>query len=68
MSVSTSQGMVPKVREKFRAWLKARANALVWSFADKVGDGLNCHCNDHGGFDNEADTLASLSHIMKSGF
>ena len=51
-----------------RAWLKARANALVWSFADKIGDGLNCHCNDHGGFDNEPDTLASLSHIMKSGF
>ena len=51
-----------------RNWLKARANALVWSFADNIGNGLNCHCNDHGGFDNEKDTLASLRHIMKSGF
>jgi hypothetical protein len=51
-----------------RTWLAAHANSLVWSVADGVGDGLNCKCNDHGGFDNETNTLASLRHIVMSGF
>lgn len=51
-----------------RDWLGKHANPLVWSFADNVADGRNSHCNDHGAFDNEPQTLASLAHIVKSGF
>jgi hypothetical protein len=51
-----------------RAWLAAHANALVWTVAEGAGNGLNSRCNDHGGFDNEKDTLESLRHIVKSGF
>jgi hypothetical protein len=47
-----------------RQWLRASANTMVWSYADDIGDGLNCHCNDHGAFDDEKTTLASLGYIV----
>jgi len=51
-----------------RNWLNGRPNAMVWSFADSVGSGLNSHCNDHGQFDDEQETLSSLQYIVTSGF
>jgi len=51
-----------------RDWLAASADTLVWSVADGAGSGLNSHCNDHGGFDNEQHTVDSLRHILVSGF
>jgi pimeloyl-ACP methyl ester carboxylesterase len=57
----------PEVGE-VRQWLRAKAGNMVWSPADNAGNGLNCHCNDHGAFDDEATTLESLRHIVVEGF
>jgi hypothetical protein len=51
-----------------RAWLVRDQKRTVWSFSDNVGPGLNSHSNDHGYFDNEPNTLESLTHIMCNGF
>ena len=57
----------PEVNE-IRRWLRVNANNTVWSYADNAGNGLNCHCNDHGAFDDEETTLISLGHIVTEGF
>jgi hypothetical protein len=51
-----------------RAWLAARPGALVWSVAQGQAEGLNCTSIDHGAFDEDAPTLASLRHIVRRGF
>ena len=60
-------GGFPEVAQ-VRNWLGKKADTLVWSFADNVGAGRNCHCNDHGAFDDEPITLASLRYIVTQGF
>ncbi|MBL8399089.1 MAG: hypothetical protein JNL84_13260 [Candidatus Accumulibacter sp.] len=54
--------------DEARNWLAARTNALVWSVASGQTDGLNCAGVDHGAFDSDAMTLASLQHIVCKGF
>jgi pimeloyl-ACP methyl ester carboxylesterase len=51
-----------------RAWLAGDAKRTVWSVKADAGPGLNSSCNDHGAFDNEPDTLASLGRILGQGF
>jgi hypothetical protein len=51
-----------------RAWLKAQPDAAVWSSTQGVPAGLHCTSADHGAFDNDAATRASLRHIVCHGF
>lgn len=57
----------PEVDE-VRAWLAARGHGAVWSRAEQQGDGLNCTSVDHGAFDDDPATLASLRHLAVHGF
>lgn len=54
--------------ESAREWFNTNAHTLVWSYSDAVGDGLNCHCNDHSAFNHDPAMLASLTYIVTSGF
>lgn len=47
-----------------RDFLKAVPGRLVWSRTTDAEVGLGSNCEDHGGFDNEPETLASLRHIV----
>ncbi len=47
-----------------RSWLQAAPHRLVWSRTGDVGGGLGSDCFDHGAFDNDAITVASLKHIV----
>ncbi len=47
-----------------RKWLQQHPGSTVWSNTETLSDGLNCKCNDHGAFDNEPETLASLSWLL----
>jgi hypothetical protein len=51
-----------------RAWLKVRPDAAVWSSTKDAAAGLDCTSADHGAFDNDAATRASLRHIVCHGF
>jgi hypothetical protein len=51
-----------------RSWLARDAKRAVWSLAQNAGPGLNSSCNDHGFFDDEEATRASLKHILTVGF
>jgi predicted alpha/beta hydrolase family esterase len=51
-----------------RAWLAARSGAAVWSKAEQQAPGFNCTSVDHGAFDDDEQTLASLRHIVTAGF
>ena len=53
--------------DEVRTWLQEDPRRTVWSVANG-GPGLASASNDHGYFDNEPDTLASLRHIVTSGF
>ncbi|MBL8264850.1 hypothetical protein [Steroidobacter sp.] len=50
--------------EQVRVWLATVADSLVWSKTDNAGAGLGSSSNDHGAFDNDAETLQSLRHIL----
>lgn len=54
----------PEVQE-VRNWLKQQPNSLVWSITKDQSDGLNSACIDHGAFDDDQETLASVRVILK---
>lgn len=54
--------------DEVRAWLATRNGGAVWSRAEQQGDGLNCTSIDHGAFDDDPATLASLRHLVTHGF
>lgn len=60
-------GDFPQV-EKVRAWLDAKPGRMVWSKAEGQGDGLNSGSIDHGSFDNDKDTIASMVSLLTRGF
>lgn len=49
---------------RVRAWLRADARRTVWSIVRDAAPGLNCAGIDHGGFDEDRDTLDSVRAIM----
>ena len=53
---------------RVRAWLRAAPNRLVWSRAEGGPAGLNSASIDHGAFDDDAATVASLKSILKAGW
>jgi len=55
----------PEVQQ-VRDWLDQQADRLVWSIVEDAPDGLNSASIDHGAFDNDEDTLASLRLILSS--
>ncbi|KAA3619258.1 MAG: hypothetical protein DWQ08_15535 [Proteobacteria bacterium] len=55
----------PQVRQ-VREWLGNKPDRLVWSIASGQPDGLNSKSIDHGAFDNDPDTLASILAILKT--
>jgi hypothetical protein len=54
--------------DSVRAWLATIQHGAVWSPVSGQAAGLNCGSTDHGAFDDEATTLASLEHIVKHTF
>lgn len=50
--------------ERVRAWLKKSPHRMVWARTSDQGDGLNCMCIDHGGFNEEAITLKSIVKVL----
>jgi hypothetical protein len=55
------------LRDDVRHLLDSFTNGVVWSQSNG-GAGLASSCLDHGGFDNDPDTIASLQHLIKNGF
>ncbi len=53
----------PEVQQ-VRDWLDQRPDSLVWSVAQGQPAGMNCASNDHGAFDNDPDTLASIRALL----
>lgn len=51
-----------------RAWLKSQPDRLVWSVTNGAPDGRGCTSVDHGAFDDDATTRASLRHIVCQGY
>lgn len=51
---------------RVRAWLKSEPGRMVWSHAEGAEPGLNSGSIDHGAFDNDEATLASLHAILSS--
>lgn len=54
--------------KRVRAWLDAEPGRIVWSKAEGQGDGLNSGSFDHGAFDNDTDTVASLVSVLSRRF
>ena len=54
----------PEVQQ-VRNWLAQQPNRLVWSITTGQPAGLNSGSIDHGAFDNDPDTLASVCAILK---
>lgn len=52
---------------RVREWLRAKPNRMVWSRAEGAADGLNSGSIDHGAFDEDKATVASLKTILKGG-
>jgi len=55
----------PEVQQ-VRNWLAQEPERLVWSITRGQSLGLNSGSIDHGAFDNDPDTLASVQAILKS--
>ncbi len=51
-----------------REYLRSIPDSIVWSVEDSAGPGLKSTSRSHGDFDNDATTLASVSHIIQNGF
>ena len=51
-----------------RQWLTQRTASIVWSRAVDGAAGFNCGAVDHGAFDDEELTVASLTRIVTNGF
>jgi hypothetical protein len=54
----------PEVQQ-VRSWLDEQPERLVWSITRDQPDGLNAASIDHGAFDNDPLTLASVSAILE---
>jgi hypothetical protein len=50
-----------------RHYLDSFTNGIVWSKSD-AGPGLATTAVDHGEFDNNDQTVASLQHLIRNGF
>lgn len=55
----------PEVQQ-VRDWLGQQPNGLVWSIVRGQPAGLNSASIDHGAFDNDTDTLASVQAILRA--
>ncbi|CAK8718032.1 Alpha/beta hydrolase [Candidatus Electrothrix aarhusensis] len=54
----------PEVQQ-VRSWLEQQSDRLVWSIASGQPEGFNSASIDHGAFDNDPDTLASVRAILR---
>lgn len=55
------------LRDDVRQFLDSFTNGVVWSQSNE-GAGLASSFLDHGGFDCDFDTIASLQHLIRNGF
>lgn len=62
-----SEADFPEVK-RVRDWLDAIPGRVVWSRTSGECDGMNSGSIDHGAFDDDEPTLASLSYLLTKGF